>query len=315
MKSLSSRLTNILALIVVGYCPMAVMAAEGAPPAPVPPQTPAQKSAAPTSTITVDRAWLSIGWKQDGEKNAGGLEWDESWLWITMAIAPPPGWRVIGQPTVAVTAARDAAGTDLLLPNTDGEGNYHHDTELGSTQPTYVQIKIRAPSAPFSGLREFKGTGTVHLVRNQPQEAVLKPLSTWIGKPVALAKMKGPEFTLARGDDGHLRVTFNAAAAMRFAHLRLTTVAGDELTVDEQNDDLDNETNTVTRMLPEDTPADATLAIGFYTIGEFQTVPFSFAPLALPMPISAPVKASTEVELHNPPMEPSQAIRPADGRF
>ena len=271
----------------------------------------------PQPAIALDSAWMTHQWQAhvDHEKVASqALAWSEGSLVITLVVTSPAGFRIIGQPTTHMLAAHDAAGVDLRLPHAPrGSDNEIPSLEMQSTR--FVQLHLRAPVAPFSGLRELAGTCTMRLARNQPKDAVLSPLSEWIAKPANLADDKSTEFTVVRGEDGRLSIELNASAAERFAGLRLTTADGDDLPVDSDADVPDDDQQTITRTLPDDTPDNATLTLQFVGSGERRTVPFAFTPVSLPMP---PASASTPpkpVPLTDPKPAGNVPVQATDGKF
>ena len=263
----------------------------------------------PLPVISVDSASMTQRWEAHG----ADLAWSAGSLIVTLEVTPPTGFCIIGQPRVRLIAAHDAAGVDLHLPR--ALRNADDQTPTLQMQPTsFVDVRLLAPQAPFSGLRDFSGTCTLRLAHRQVKDAVVAPLSEWIAKPISLADDKSTEFTVIRGDDQLLYIEFNAAAAERFAGLRLTTAGGDELAVDSDNDASDHEQETVTRPLPDDTPDDAILTLHFFGSGDRCTVPFQFTPLALPAAASAPA-APTTMPLSEPKAAPNQPVQATDGRF
>ena len=236
----------------------------------------------PLPTVRLDSVWMSQQWQADDHDSA--LKWSEGNLYVTLALTPPAGFRIIGQPIARILSAHDASGVDLRLPKSAARTNHDEAPSLELKPTSFVQLHLRAPIAPFAGLREVTGTCTVNLARNQPKEAVLTSVSEWIDMPANIADDLSAEFTVMRGEDGHLFIEFSSVAAERFSSLRLTTRDGDELFVDSDADAPDQDNQTITRFLPDDIPDTATLTLRFVGSGERRVVPFSFSPLSLPSP-------------------------------
>lgn len=269
-------------------------------------------------TIALNSAWMTHQWQShhhDSEPTTG-LEWSEGSLVVTLTLTPPPGFQIIGQPTARILTAQDATGVDLRLPHaTAVRANNDEPPSLELQPTTYVQLHLKAPAAPFAGLRELTGTCTMRLARNQPKEALLTPISEWIDKPANLADDKSTAFTVMRGEDSRLFIEFNRAAAERFSSLRLTTSDGDDLVVDTDADAPDQDNQTIIRTLPENTPDNATLTLRFVGSGERRTVPFSFIPLTLPAPCTPATTATTSVPLSEPKPRETVPIEATDGKF
>ena len=270
-------------------------------------------------TIALDSAWMTHQWEglhHDSEPKMG-LEWSEGSLVVTLRLTTPPGFRIIGQSTARILTAQDATGIDLRLPKAAevaaARANADDIPSLESQPDTYVQLHLKAPVAPFAGLRELTGTCTLRLARNQPKEALLTPVSEWIDKPVNLADDKSTSFTIMRGADSRLFIEFNSAAAERFSSLRLTTSTGDELAVESDADVPDQYNQTIIRTLPDNIPDNATLMLRFVGSGERCTVPFSFKPLTLPAPSAPPTP--TSVPLSEPKPGEPLPMQTTDGKF
>ncbi len=264
----------------------------------------------PQPIISIDSAIVNQQWQGHG----ADLTWTAGSLTATLEVTPPLGFCIVGQPQVHLIAVHDAAGVDLHLPH--APRNTNNASPTLNMQPTsFVEVHLLAPQAPFSGLRDFSGTCTLRLAHRQVKDAVMAPLSEWIAKPISLADDKSTEFTVIRGDDHLLYIEFNTAASERFSGLRLTTVHGDELMVDADNDSSDHEQETVTRPLPEDTPDDAILTLHFVGSGERCTVPFNFSPLVLPAAAAIAPLTPTPMNLGEPKAAPEQPVQATDGRF
>lgn len=232
-------------------------------------------------------------------------------LVITLEVQPPVGYRILGQPLVRVTTALAADGTDVRLravrPQTEEAPTLEREPSR------WVEFTLRAPPAPFSSLQKLSGTCAMRLAPTMVKDAVLTPVSAWLGKPVTLADDQSAEFTLYRSDDDQwLYLEFNAAAAERFAGVRLTTAEGAELDIPADEDWPDAEEQTVTRSLPEDTPSDATLTVHFIGMGEHRAVPFTYTALTFP---GATVTSPTAIPLSEPQPVPGQSLKVNDGRF
>jgi len=272
----------------------------------------------PEPTIALDSAWLTHQWQAHDQNSdpISGLVWSEGALVVTLALTPPSGFRIIGQPNVRVLNARDATGVDLRLPHAAAARANHDETPSLELQPiTFVQLHLKAPVAPFAGLRELTGTCTLRLARNQQKEAVLTPLSEWIDKPANLADDKSTEFTVLRNDDQRLFIEFNSATAERFAGMRLTLSNGDDVFVDTDADVPDHDNQTIIRFLPDDTPDNATLTLSFIGSGDRRTVPFTFTPLSLPGPTAPPSTAPVPVPLTDPKPGAVMPVQATDGKF
>ena len=269
-------------------------------------------------TIALDSAWMTHQWQghlHDSESTTG-LDWSEGSLVVTLALTPPPGFRIIGQPTTRIMMAQDATGVDLRMPHAAAVRATADEVPSLVLQPTtYVQLHLKAPVAPFAGLRELTGTCTLRLARNQPKEALLTPIAEWIDKPANLADDKSTAFTVMRGEDGRLYIEFNSAAAERFSSLRLTSSNGDDLVVETDADAPDQDNQTILRTLPENTPDNATLTLRFVGGGERRTVPFSFIPVTLPAPNAPATTAPTSVPLSEPKPGEPLPIQATDGKF
>ena len=271
----------------------------------------------PLPTVSLDSVWLSQQWQAADQDSVPQptLNWSEGILIMTLALTPPPGFRIIGQPTARILSAHDASGVDLRLPKSASR-THHDEWPSLEVQPTsFVQVHLRAPVAPFAGLREVTGTCTVHLARNQPKEAVLTPVSAWIDKPTNLADDVSAEFIVRRGEDGCLFIEFSSVAAERFSSLRLTTSDGDELFVDSDADEPDQDNQTITRFLPDNIPDTGILTLRFVGSGDRRLVPFSFSPLALPSPPATALKGPVSIPLTGPDTEVVRPDRAIDGKF
>jgi hypothetical protein len=261
----------------------------------------------PTPHLSLHHAQLTRAWSAADEV----LSASTSTLVMTLEVQPPLGYRILGRPLVRVTTALAADGTDVRMraarPQTE-------DAPVLDPEPSrWGEFTLRAPPAPFSSLQKLSGTCTMRLAPTVVKDAVLAPLSAWLGKPLTLADDQSAEFTLYRHDDDqHLYLEFNAAAAERFAGLRLTTAAGAEIDVPADEDWSDAEAQTVTRGLPEDTPGEATLAVHFIGNGERCVVPFTYTALSFP---AETVTNPTVIPLSEPKPAPAQPLKANDGRF